>query len=427
MNILVLGSGGREHALAWKLGQSHAVDRVYCAPGNAGIADDAVCVSLDLKDHAALVVFAKTNDIAFTMVGPEVPLVDGVVDYFEAQGLRIFGPSKAAAQLEGSKVFSKQFLERHDIPTARFEHFSGPEGIEDARKYAADNNWARVVKADGLAAGKGVLVCESVDEVYAAIDQVAADKAFGDAGNSWIIEETLVGEELSLFVLGDGKTLIPMVPSQDYKQAYEGDTGPNTGGMGAYAPVPFIDDELLSHVMASIVTPVNSGLLADGIPYKGLLYIGLMLTEAGPKVLEFNCRFGDPETQPLMMLLESDLLDVFELCIDGRGADIDLKWHEGSTATIVLASQGYPGSYEKGKEISGLEAAGALPDVKVFHAGTTSNGDAVLTNGGRVLNVTARDTDLRSALDRAYEAADKIEFEGKQLRRDIGYRAFRHE
>ncbi|MCH8858695.1 MAG: phosphoribosylamine--glycine ligase [Proteobacteria bacterium] len=426
MNVLVLGGGGREHVLAWKLRQSPSVKRVYCAPGNAGIAEEATCVTLDLSDNDALVAFAREKDIALTVVGPEAPLVNGVVDAFQREELRIFGPTRAAAKLEGSKVYAKEFMARHGLPTARFRSFSGHESIADARTFAAEHDWARVVKADGLAAGKGVLVCDSLAEVHDAIDAVAGEKQFGAAGDAWLLEEKLIGEEISLFALGNGRTLIPMLASQDYKQAYAGDTGPNTGGMGAFTPVPFMDTALLDQVQREVVQRCSDGLQADGIKYQGVLYFGFMLTDSGPQLLEFNCRFGDPETQPLLMLLESDLCDIFESCLDGTAADVSFQWTSGAAACVVLASGGYPGSYEKGKTITGLATAAQMPQVTVFHAGTRREGDHIVTNGGRVLNVTATGSDLQDALQRAYAAAGVITFEGKQYRDDIGYRAFRH-
>ncbi|HBV61847.1 MAG TPA: phosphoribosylamine--glycine ligase [Rhodopirellula sp.] len=427
MKVLVVGNGGREHALAWKLGQSPKVDKVFVAPGNAGTAQDAENVDLAATDIPGLIQFAKDQSIDLTVIGPEAPLVAGLADAMDAEGLKVFGPSKAAAELEGSKVFCKNLLHTANIPTASYQTFRSGEDAERYIKdrYAEPNEPVHVVvKADGLAAGKGVIVCDTREEALEAIDRIASRREFGEAGNELIIEEKLVGPEASVLAITDGETILTLPAAQDHKPAHDGDTGPNTGGMGAYCPTPVVDEDLMTKIESDVLVPVVHAMKRARRPFKGILYAGLMLTPAGPKVLEFNVRFGDPECQPLLMRLKSDLFDVLEAAADGRLGEIGpLEWDERPCTCVVMASEGYPGAYEKGREISGLANADALEDVKVFHAGTEIIEDQVVTNGGRVLGVTAMGNTISQAKLNAYSGVKEIRWRGAWCRKDISDKA----
>tara|TARA_R110002049_G_scaffold2750_8_gene22292 strand:- start:250591 stop:251880 length:1290 start_codon:yes stop_codon:yes gene_type:complete len=427
MKVLVVGGGGREHAIAWKLSQSPRVDKVFVAPGNAGTARDATNVSIAATDIEGLIDFAKQNEIGLTIVGPEAPLVAGLVDAMEAAGLRAFGPSKAAAELEGSKVFCKNLLHTADIPTASYRTFRSGE---DAARYIKDRYSEPtdpvpvVVKADGLAAGKGVIVCSTRSEALEAIDRIASRKEFGEAGNELIIEERLSGQEVSVLAITDGETIVTLPPAQDHKPAFDGDEGPNTGGMGAYCPTPIVDEEMITKIESDVLVPVVHAMKRARRPFKGVLYAGLMMTAAGPKVLEFNVRFGDPECQPLLMRLQTDLLDVIEAAVDGRLGELDpLQWDERPSVCVVMASEGYPGDYEKGRQITGLDAADQVEGVKVFHAGTKHDGDQVVNDGGRVLGVTAIAAGVSAAKLQAYKAVKEIRWQGAWCRKDISDKA----
>lgn len=420
MKVLVIGSGGREHALAWKLAQSPGATKVYCAPGNAGIARDAECISADVTDLAALASLAEKLQADLTVVGPELPLARGIADEFRRRGLRLVGPTKGAAEIEASKAFAKKFMQRHGIPTAFFTVCDTPG---DAYSALCSYEYPVVIKADGLAAGKGVLIGNSPDESTAILERLMEKRELGTAGDRVVLEEYLEGEEMSFIVLTDGETILPLAPAQDYKRAYDDDQGPNTGGMGSYSVDALLAPKLRAQILREIVTPTVGGLAAEGRPYQGFLYFGLMLTAEGPRVLEINARMGDPEAQPLLMRLESGLLDVLDRLERRELAGVELRWSREAAICVVLASRGYPGQYETGKAISGLEAAEAFPQVKVFHAGTQRLPGGIVTAGGRVLGVTARGPDLRAAQARAYEAIDKISFEGVHYRRDIGARA----
>lgn len=422
MKVLVIGGGGREHAIVWKLSQSKYVDKIYCTPGNAGIAELAECIEVVPDDFDALVDFVKYEWVDLTIVGPEDPLSKGIVDVFEREGRKIVGPTRAAAQLESSKVFSKDFLRRHRIPTAEYKVFSSYAQAED---YIRMKGAPIVVKAEGLAAGKGVFVASSVDEALNALKLIIKDRVFGDAGNRVVVEECLQGEEASFMVFIDGQTIVPMVSSQDHKRVFDNDEGLNTGGMGAYSPAPVLTDEVTAKVMARILKPTMDGLKADGIKYKGILYAGLMINKGEPYVLEFNCRLGDPETQPVLTRLKSDFLEIAMAIAEEKLSDVRIEWHDDVSVCVVLASQGYPGAYEKGKVISGLDEVKAMKDVVVFHAGTSFRDDAIVTNGGRVLGVTALGADTRAAKAKAYEAIAKIHFDGMHYRRDISDKALR--
>ena len=419
MNVLVIGSGGREHALAWKLKQSRRVSKLVCAPGNAGMAELAECVPADVSNIAGLADLAERMQADLTVVGPELPLVAGVADEFARRGLKIIGPTKAAAEIEGSKVFAKQFMERHGIPTAGFT-VCADHG--DAYVALCAVEWPVVIKADGLAAGKGVRIADDPDQATAIIEALMEKRELGAAGDRVVIEEHLEGQELSFIVLTDGETILPFAPTRDHKRVFDSDQGPNTGGMGAYSDDAIVDATLRQRILEDIVHPTLKGLADEGHPYQGFLYFGLMLTADGPKGLEFNCRMGDPECQPLMVRLESDLAEVLEKLAAGRLAGTDLAWSPGASVCVVLASGGYPGQYETGKPIAGLDAAAALDNVVVFHAGTRKADGGFVTAGGRVLGVTARGPDLRAAVARAYAAAGKIKFEGRHYRKDIGTR-----
>ncbi|HTS06891.1 MAG TPA: phosphoribosylamine--glycine ligase [Candidatus Eisenbacteria bacterium] len=423
MKVIVLGSGGREHALVWKLRQSPRISKLYCAPGNGGIGDEAECLPADLKSLDSIVALANRLQPDLTVVGPELPLTLGVVDEFNRRGWRVFGPTKAAAQLESSKSFAKEFLQRHHIPTAPFAIC---DSIEQVRAALGHFHTPVVVKADGLAAGKGVVIAKNKEEAASVASEMLSGRMLGDAGARVVLEECLQGDELSFLVFSDGERVAPLVGAQDHKRVGDGDTGPNTGGMGAYSTADIVDDRMRDWVVNHIARPVVAGMKAEGAEFKGVLYCGLMMTARGPMVLEFNCRFGDPETQPILIRLESDLLDAIEASIEGRISDGDFKWSKDASVCIVMASGGYPGTYEQGKRIDGLDEAGAVDGVKVFHAGTSKRDGVYYTAGGRVLGVTARALDLDKAVERAYDACAKIEFAGAHYRKDIAARALKH-
>ncbi|MCK9505934.1 MAG: phosphoribosylamine--glycine ligase [Porticoccaceae bacterium] len=426
MNILIIGSGGREHALAWKVAQSPLADTVFVAPGNGGTATEPRVenVAIDISDFKALADFAKVNQVGLTIVGPEQPLVDGVVDYFEAEGLAIFGPRKGAAQLEGSKAFTKDFLARHKIPTAEYQNFTD---VEPAIAYLKEKGAPIVVKADGLAAGKGVIVAQTLEEAENAVRDMLAGNAFGEAGHRVVIEEFLAGEEASFIVMVDGEHVLPMASSQDHKAVFDGDKGPNTGGMGAYSPAPVVTQDIHNRVMAEVILPTVKGMAAEGNTYTGFLYAGLMVMADGtPKVIEYNCRFGDPETQPIMMRLQSDLV---ELCLAALAKKLDTvtaNWDSRAALGVVLAAGGYPGDYTKGDEINGLNSNSSA-NAKVFHAGTKLSNNAVVTNGGRVLCAVGLGNTVSQAQKEAYKLVDQISWNGMFCRRDIGYRAVARE
>lgn len=421
MNILVIGSGGREHALVSKLQQNLQVEKIYCAPGNPGIANIAECIYIDSMDNTALVEFAMSHKIGLTVVGPEVPLSNGIVDAFKANGLACFGPTQAAARIESSKTFAKELMEKYNIPTAKFAVFTDSNR---AKEYIKNQGAPVVVKADGLAAGKGVVVAMTLDDALAAVDMMMCDGAFGQAGSQVVVEEFLVGEEASILTFTDGKTIVPMVAAQDHKRVYDNDQGPNTGGMGAYAPAPVITPAVSEQVMREILQPTIAAMESEGCPYCGCLYLGLIMTSNGPKVIEFNARFGDPETQVVLPLLDSDLVTIMEACINGTLADTAVKWKEQAAICIVLTAGGYPEAYKKGDVITGIEDA-QEQGAYVFHAGTASSDGNVVTNGGRVLGVTATASDILQAVDKAYQATEKIKFDGMHYRTDIAYRAIK--
>jgi phosphoribosylamine--glycine ligase len=422
MKVLVLGSGGREHALVWKLRQSPRISRLYCAPGNGGIADDAECLAADLKSVDSITRLAASLQPDLTVVGPELPLTLGVVDEFTRRGWPAFGPTRAAAQLEASKSFTKEFLQRHRIPTAPFAIC---DSMEQVRSALSHFHVPVVVKADGLAAGKGVVIAKSKEEAASVAAEMLSGKMLGEAGTRVVLEECLKGDELSFLVFSDGERVAPLVAAQDHKRVGDGDTGPNTGGMGAYSTADIVDERMRDWLVNHIARPVVAGMKAEGAEFKGVLYCGLMMTARGPMVLEFNCRFGDPETQPILMRLESDLIEAFEASIGGRVSEGDFKWSQDASVCVVMASGGYPGTYDVGKRIDGLDEAGAVEGVKVFHAGTSKRDGVYYTSGGRVLGVTARAQDLDTAVERAYEACGKIGFEGAHYRKDIAARALR--
>jgi phosphoribosylamine---glycine ligase len=419
MNILVLGGGGREHALVWKLRQSRRVSKVYCAPGNGGIADEAECLPADLKSVESMVALGEKLRPDLTVVGPELPLTLGVVDEFTRRGMRVFGPTKAAAQLEASKSFAKEFLQRHRIPTAAYAIC---DSIEEVRDALGHFHAPVVVKADGLAAGKGVVIATNKEEAASAAAEMFSGKMVGEAGTRVVLEECLKGDELSFLVMSDGDQVAPLVAAQDHKRVGDGDMGPNTGGMGAYSTADIIDEKMRDWLVNHIARPVVAGMKAEGAEYKGVLYCGLMMTAKGPMVLEFNCRFGDPETQPILMRMESDLVDALEAAIDGRMGEVELRWSNDAAVCVVMASGGYPGTFEVGKCITGLDEAAAVDGVRVFHAGTSKRDGNFYSSGGRVLGVTARGS-LERAVERAYEACGKIEFDGAHYRKDIARRA----
>lgn len=423
MNVLVVGSGGREHTFVWKLAQSPRVGRIFAVPGNAGMVELAECHDISVDDgFEQLADFAATNDVELTIVGPEAPLVAGIVDVFQARGLRVFGPNAAAARLEGSKEFSKRIMREAGVPTASYRAFTDAAA---ATAYVDAVGAPIVVKADGLAAGKGVAVCHTVEEARSAINDIMVESVFGNAGSTVVIEECLVGEEASFTVFCDGVTALPLAGSQDHKAINDGDEGPNTGGMGAYSPAPVIDDKLHDLIMWEIVEPVLNAMAAAGCEYRGILYVGLMVTDDGPKVIEFNCRLGDPETQVILPRMESDLAGLIDAAVDGRLADSEVSWRDDSCACVVMASGGYPDSakYTTGHAISGLDAAARVEDAVVFHAGTTLADGQIVTDGGRVLGVTALGGDIPTALARAYRATECIHFHNAHYRNDIGRRA----
>lgn len=417
LKVLLIGSGGREHALTWKLAQSPLVAQIFVAPGNAGTAELATNVPIAAADLSALFYFARHNKIDLTIVGPEDPLALGIVDLFQAEQLRIFGPSRAAAQLEASKAFAKTFMQEMGIPTARFGTFTD---YAAALAHLQQEEGQVVVKASGLAAGKGVIVCEDRDEAAAALQQIMLDKAFGSAGDKVIIEERLTGPELSLLAFSDGQTVVPMLPARDHKRVYDGDQGPNTGGMGAFAPPPDLDSTLITTIAQNALNPVIQGMAERGTPYVGVLYAGIMLTPTGPKVLEYNCRFGDPETQVILPLLENDLVAVILACLERRLTPDMVQRRDGACATVVMAAPGYPGHYPKGLPITGVGDAAALPHTQVFHAGTRIEKGQLVSSGGRVLSVSAWGETLDTALERAYTGVSHIQFEGAHHRTDIG-------
>ncbi len=422
MKVLVIGSGGREHALVWKISQSARVIKIYCAPGNAGIKRMAECVNIAATDIDGLLQFAKKEKIDLTIVGPESSLAGGIVDRFEKEGLRIFGPRKNAAILEGSKVFSKEFMEKYGIPTASFKVF---DDLKKAKKYIDQIGAPLVIKADGLAAGKGVIVAATTKEAKDAVDLIMQDKAFGDAGSKVVIEACLQGEEASFIAFTDGKTVLPLPTSQDHKAIFDGDKGPNTGGMGAYSPAPVVTEAIADYVVNKVMQPTIAGMAAEGRPFKGMLYAGLMIDNGNVKVLEFNCRFGDPEAQPLLMRLKSDVVDIFEAVIDERLDSIEMKIDPRPTVCVVMSSGGYPGHYETGKIIKGLSAASQETGVQIFHAGTAIKNERTVTAGGRVLGVTAVGKTLEKAIEQAYKAVNHIRWTGLHYRHDIGAKALR--
>ncbi len=422
MKILVVGSGGREHAVVWKLHHSTIVKKIYAAPGNAGISKLAECVQIASEDLVGLADFAEKNSIDLTVVGPELPLTLGIVDEFKKRNLRIFGPTKMAAMIEGSKVFAKEFMKKYHIPTASFKIFERPD---EAIDFVKSSDMPLVIKADGLAAGKGAFIIEDVKSGISAVQKIMVEKIFKDAGNKVVIEDFLEGEEATILAFTDGKTILPMPSSQDHKKIYDGDRGPNTGGMGAYAPAPIVDGRMTKRIYDEILEPTIVGLKQEGRIFKGILYAGLILTERGPKVMEFNCRFGDPETQVILPLLKSDLAEILMSIVEGELSLEEVEWRDDFAVCVVLASAGYPGKYEKGKQIFGLDKIGDAEDVLIFHAGTKQEGGRLVTNGGRVLGVTAVDKNVEKAIRKAYDTVEKIRFDGVQFRKDIGYRVRR--
>ncbi len=419
MKVLIIGSGGREHALAWKIKQSSLLKELYCAPGNAGTEQIGTNVALDPTNIVELSRFASEKEIDFTVVGPELPLTLGIVDEFESKGLKIFGPTRKASEIEGSKVFAKEFMKRHKIPTADFEIANSPD---EAKRIISSGRFPFpvVVKADGLAGGKGAIICKDIKEAEKAITLLMIEKKFGKSGERVVIEEFLTGKEVSFIVITDGRRTLPLVTTMDYKKAYDNDEGPNTGGMGAISPSPFVDPQTFQKIMDKIIYPAVGGLLEEGRKFKGVLYAGLMLTSEGPKVLEFNCRFGDPETQPQVLRLESDLLEILLSAYEEKLLEKEVKWSEKSAGCVILTSGGYPGKYETGKLISGLEEVENLENIVVFHAGTKFMDGQIVTNGGRVLNVCSTGSNLAEAMDNIYEAISLINFEGMHYRKDIG-------
>ena len=419
MRVLVIGSGGREHALVWKIKQSPKVEKIFCAPGNAGTSEFADNIPIAADDIEGLLQFAMKKEIGLTVVGPEQPLVMGIVDRFEVKGLRIFGPSASAAELEGSKSFSKDIMQKYGLPTAEYKIFTS---AESATKYIQAKNCPLVVKANGLAAGKGVLLCRSSREALVAVDTIMRQRLFGEAGDQIVVEEFLEGQEISVLAFSDGQTVLLMDSAQDHKAVYDGDIGPNTGGMGAYSPAPVFTELMRQKVRDKIMLPMVRAMQQEGRTYKGILYAGLMLTKTGPQILEFNARFGDPETQPLMVRMETDIIPLFEACIDGTLGQCQVNWKNKSSVCVVMTAEGYPGAYQKGEIISGLKNANSTPEVVVFHAGTKEQDGKVLTNGGRVLGVTATGANTESAIQRAYDAVGKVNWRGVHYRKDIGSR-----
>ncbi|MEQ8668722.1 MAG: phosphoribosylamine--glycine ligase [Rhodospirillales bacterium] len=422
MKVLVVGSGGREHSLCWAIAQSPKCKELFCAPGNAGTALVATNVDVDAEDLDAIIAFVQEKAVDFVVVGPEAPLVAGLVDRLDKLGIKSFGPTAAGAELEGSKAFTKDLCAKYDIPTADYDRFDEPDA---AKEYIRTHKAPIVVKADGLAAGTGVIICRNENEAYAAVDQIMIEEAFGNAGTEIVVEQFLEGEEASFFALVDGETALPLIGAQDHKRVHDGDEGPNTGGMGAYSPAPVVDQAMIDRVMEEIIEPTIRGMAAEGSPYKGVLYAGLMIDDDGPKLIEYNARFGDPECQVMMMRLKSDVLDLLLACAEGRLAKTKVEWRDEAAMIVVMAAKGYPGKYQKGTEIKGLEAAGAVEDVVVFHAGTAEQDGKTLATGGRVLGVTALGKDVKEAQARAYQAVDLIDWPEGFCRRDIGWRAIK--
>ena len=420
MKVLVVGGGGREHTLVWKIRQSSQVEQIYCAPGNGGISQIAECVDIEVTDSKRLVQFAQKKRIDLTVVGPELPLTLGIVDQFEQKGLKIFGPDRKAAEIEGSKGFAKDLLAKYKIPTAEYQIFTEPD---EAIQYINEKKPPMVLKADGLAAGKGVLICTTRGEAFDGVEKIMNEKAFGDAGNRLIVEEFLTGEEASILAVTDGDNMVVLPAAQDHKAIFEGDRGPNTGGMGAYAPAPVMNAKLLETVGEKILIPTIQGMKSEGRPYKGVLYAGLMITPGGPKVLEYNCRFGDPEIQAILPLVEIDLIDLMMAAIEGELKHFHIKLKRESAVCVVMASGGYPGPYEKGMKIQGLDRMGS--DTIVFHAGTKQKNSDFITSGGRVLGVTAVGKDIQTSIEKAYQSVGEITFDGAYYRRDIGHRALK--
>ncbi len=420
MKILVVGSGGREHALVWKLKQSRKLTRLCCAPGNGGIASLAECVDIKAEDIQGLKGFARQENIDLTVVGPEVPLVAGIADVFQKEGLKIFGPDRFASQLEGSKIFAKEFMSRNNIPTAAFRSF---EDVDAAMAYTGEIRFPAVIKADGLAAGKGVSVCTSREEALRSLHKIMGEKVFQDAGNRVVVEECLTGEEASILAVSDGKDYVMLESSQDHKRIFDGDLGPNTGGMGAYSPAPVITGTMAGQIEETVIKPVIAGMEAEGHPFRGVLYAGLMIADSGPRVLEFNVRFGDPETQAVLPRLQCDLVEILESACGGTLKDKTLTWDERACVCVVMSSQGYPGRYGKGRVISGLESIAGVKDIIVFHAGTREEEGRLVTAGGRVLSVAALGADIASAIKNVYNSVEKIQFEGCHYRRDIAQKA----
>lgn len=422
MKVLLVGSGGREHAIVWKLKQSPKIDKIYCAPGNAGIAQDAQCVPIGAMEIDKLVSFAKEEGIDFTIIGMDDPLVAGVVDAFEAEGLKVFGPRKNAAIIEGSKAFSKDLMKKYGIPTAKYETF---DSYDAAKEYVSKQEMPIVIKADGLALGKGVLICQSLQEAYDALDEIMVDKKFGASGSKVVIEEFLIGPEVSVLSFCDGKTVVPMVSAQDHKRAYDNDEGLNTGGMGTFSPSRIYTPEINEECMKTIFQPTVDAMAKEGRKFVGVLYFGLMLTKDGMKVIEYNARFGDPETQVILPRLKTDLLEIMEACVEGNLDKIDIKWHDNAAVCVVLASGGYPVEYKKGYEITGLDEVAKRKDIVVFHAGTAEKDGKFVTNGGRVLGITGIGKDLDEAIKIAYEGVEMVDFKDKHFRHDIGIKIYK--
>ncbi len=423
MNILLIGSGGREHSLAWAISKSPLLTKLYCAPGNGGMAAIADCIDLKAEDHQAVIDFCKSNSIGLVVIGPEAPLVAGLADDLEKEGIKVFGPSKEAAQLEGSKGFMKDLCAEFNIPTAAYGRFTD---AESAIAHVREQGAPIVIKADGLAAGKGVIMAETLEQAETAIQECFGGR-FGDAGSEVVAEEWMIGEEASFFALVDGENVLPLIAAQDHKRAYDGDKGPNTGGMGAYSPAPVMTDEMTRRTIDEIIIPTAKAMIARGAPYKGVLYAGLMITEKGPQLIEYNARFGDPECQILMMLLKSDIVPALLATAEGNLNDIKLEWHSDTALTVVMAAKGYPGSYEKGTLIKGLDEAASNANIEIFHAGTKLEDGQTLATGGRVLNITARGPSVKDAQTLAYEAIKKIDWPDGFCRTDIGWRAVERE
>ena len=420
MKVLVVGAGGREHALVWKIAQSSRVTKIYCAPGNAGISKQATIVPIKANDLNGLLEFALREEMDLTVVGPEEPLTKGIVDLFESKGLLIFGSTQRAAKIEGSKAFAKEMMKKYCIPTASYEVF---EDYKEAMAYIRRHGAPIVVKADGLAAGKGVMICKTVEEAIQSVERIMLEKIFGEAGNRVVIEEYLVGEEASYIAFTDGKVILPMASSQDHKPIFDEDEGPNTGGMGAYSPAPVVTDQVHEKILERVLRPIIQGMGEEGRPYKGVLYAGLMIHDGHPEALEFNARFGDPETQPVLMRMKGDIIPILEACIKGNLSQYQIEWDSRASVCVVMASKGYPGNYEKGKTIHGLKEVSQMKDVFVFHAGTALKDGQVITNGGRVLGVTGLGEDISRAIEKTYEAVKKIAWDGVHYRKDIGKKA----